>query len=54
MPFFSYHLPVEPKYVIGNIDERFNILQNLSCNSMLRGGILILLTLISKQFIIVM
>jgi len=54
MPFFSYHLPAEPKFVVGNIEEKINILQNLSCNSLLRGGMLILLALISKQFTIVM
>jgi len=54
MPFLSYHLPAEPKFVVGNIEENINILQNLSCNSLLRGGMLILLALISKQFTIVM
>jgi len=54
MPFFSYHLPAAPKFVVGNIEENINSLQTLSCNNLLRGGMLILLALISKQFIIVM
>ena len=40
--------------VLSNIEEEINILQNLSCNSLSRETMLILLALISKQFLIVM
>ena len=49
MPFLSGYPTTGPKFVISTIEEEINIHQNLSCNSYLRGKMLILLALISKN-----